>query len=342
MTSAEIPALLSVVFSVQNEAGIIPDIIARIERITSSLASDYEIVIVDNGSTDQTSTILQQLTSESGEANLQVYTLADRVDDLTARWVGVENALGDIVISIDPRHGDIDHLELLAREAANGNDIVFTRRTFPRGRRILPRTLVYKAFGVATKVSTGLDLDSYSTSLIAISRKVVNYMLQFPDPQIKFRNLPSTTGFRRTSITIPQWRSNGKDIKLRESLSRGIQLVTSSSEHPLRLTTSLSAFGAFASFAYSVYVVLIWAFKEDVAPGWVSLSMQQSGMFFLISLVLLVLSEYVLEISRKANSGPAYYIANELTSAKLTRKERLNVEVDSGLNQKSSKSLFRS
>jgi hypothetical protein len=167
-------------------------------------------------------------------------------------------------------------------------------------------------------------------------------MLQFPDPQIKFRNLPSTTGFRRTSITIPQWRSNGRDIKLRESLSRGIQLVTSSSEHPLRLTTSLSAFGAFASFAYSVYVVLIWAFKEDVAPGWVSLSMQQSGMFFLISLVLLVLSEYVLEISRKANSGPAYYIANELTSAKLTRKERLNVEVDSGLNQKSSKSLFRS
>lgn len=342
MTSAEIPALLSVVFSVQNEAGVLTDIIARVGRITSSLASDYEIVIVNNGSTDQTPDILQQLTSESGEANIQVYTLAGRVDDFTARWVGVENALGDIVISIDPRHGDIDNLELLAREAANGNDIVFTRRTFPRGRRSLPRTLIYKAFGSATKASTGLDLDSYSTILIAISRKVVNYLLQFPEPQIKFRNLPSTTGFRRTTITIPQRRHNGRDIKLKESLSRGIQLVTSSSENPLRLATSLSAFGAFASFAYSVYVVLIWAFKEDVAPGWVSLSMQQSAMFFLISLVLLVLSEYVLEISRKANSGPAYYIANELTSAKLTRKERLNVEVDNELNQKPSKSLFRS
>lgn len=341
MTSAEIPALLSVVFSVQNEAGILPGIIARIEHIISSLASDYEIVIVDNGSTDETSAILQQLTSGSGEANLQAYALAGHVDDLTARWVGIENALGDIVISIDPRHGDIDQLELLAREAARGNDIVFTRRTFPRGRRSLTRTLAYKAFGVATKVSTGLDLDSYSTSLIAISRKVINYLLQFPDPRIKFRNVQSTTGFRRTSITIPLRRSNGREIKLRESLSRGIHLVTSSSENPLRLATSLSALGAFASFAYSVYVVLIWAFKEDVAPGWVSLSMQQSGMFFLISLVLLVLSEYVLEISRKANSGPAYYIANEFTSAKLTRKERLNVEVDSGLNQKSSKSLFR-
>jgi glycosyltransferase involved in cell wall biosynthesis len=341
MTSAEIPALLSVVFAVQNEVESLHGIISRIADIMSRLASDYEIVVVDNGSIDQTSTLLQELTSEDGESNLQVYTLAGRVDDLTARWVGIENSLGDIVICIDPRHGDIDQLEHLAREAANGNDIVFTRRTFPRGRRSLPRTLLYKAFGVATKVSTGLDLDSYSTSLIAISRKVINYLLQFPDPQIKFRNLPSTTGFRRTSITIPLRRTYGSDIKLRESLSRGIQLVTSSSENPLRLATSLSAFGAFASLAYSIYVVLIWAFKEDVAPGWVSLSMQQSGMFFLISLVLLVLSEYVLEISRKANSGPAYYIANEFTSAKLTRKARLNVEVDDGLNPRATKMLFR-
>jgi hypothetical protein len=100
--------------------------------------------------------------------------------------------------------------------------------------------------------------------------------------------------------------------------------------------------GAFASLAYSIYVVLIWAFKEDVATGWVSLALQQSGMFFLISLVLLVLSEYVLEISRKANSGPAYYIADEFTSAKLTRKERLNVEVDGAMMPKPQKSLFKS
>ena len=121
-----------------------------------------------------------------------------------------------------------------------------------------------------------------------------------------------------------------------------MKLVTSSSEIPLRLATTLSAVGAISSLAYSVYIVLIWSVKEDVAPGWVSLSMQQSGMFFLISIVLLVLSEYILEISRKANSGPAYYIADEFTSARLTRKERLNVEVDSAMTQKPQKSLFKS
>ncbi|MEB3166490.1 MAG: glycosyltransferase [Cyanobacteriota bacterium] len=340
MVAAEIPLLLSVVCVVQNDSERLRELIARLEGVISPLVSDYEIVIVDNGSTDQTHPLLRRMTSVDGVANLQVYTLAGRVDELTARWVGVENSLGDIVVCIDPRHGDVDQLELLTREAAKGADIVFTSRVYPRGRRRLPRTFLYKAFGAATKLSTGLDLDSYSTSLIAIRRRVVSYLQQFPEPQIKFRNLAACTGFSRSTLSIPLQPDSGTEINLRQSFSRGIQLVTSSSENPLRLATALSAFGAFTSLAYSVYVVLIWVLKKDVAPGWVSLSMQQSGMFFLISLVLLVLSEYVLEISRKANTGPAYYVADEFTSAKLTRKERLNVEVDTGSSPRT-RSLFK-
>ena len=341
MTSSEIPILLSVVVVVQNQAEELRGLVSGIEDIISPLVSDYEIVIVDNGSNDQTSFSLQNLTSENGATNLQIFTLAGRVDDLTARWVGVENSLGDIVACIDPRHSELYQLERLTREAANGFDIVFTMQNFSRNRSSLPRTLLYKFFGSITKLSTGLDLNSYSTSLIAISRRVVNYLLQFPDPQTKFRNLPSTTGFSRSLISIPNQQRSARGINLRESFTRGIRLVTSSSENPLRLSTILSALGAFASLTYSIYVVLIWAFKEDVAPGWVSLSIQQSGMFFLISLVLLVLSEYVLEISRKANSGPAYYIAAEFTSARLTRKERLNVEVDDRGASRVAKPLFK-
>lgn len=169
------------------------------------------------------------MTSVDGVANLQVFTLAGRVDELTARWVGVENSLGDIVVCIDPRHGDVDQLELLTREAAKGADIVFTSRVYPRGRRRLPQTFLYKAFGAATKLSTDLDLDSYSTSLIAIRRRVVSYLQQFPEPQIKFRNLASCTGFSRSMLSIPLQPGSGTEINLRKSLSRGIQLVTSSS-----------------------------------------------------------------------------------------------------------------
>ena len=76
----------------------------------------------------------------------------------------------------------------------------------------------------------------------------------------------------------------------------------------------------------SEYVLAIGIFKTDVAPGWVSMSLQQSGMFFLISLVLLVLGEYILHMANLSNEGPLYHVGQEFTSAHITRRERLNIE----------------
>jgi hypothetical protein len=94
----------------------------------------------------------------------------------------------------------------------------------------------------------------------------------------------------------------------------------------MRLVTSLSLFGAVANLLYSFYVVASALFRSDIAPGWVSLSLQQSGMFFLISLVLLVLGEYILQMASLSNEGPLYHVGQEFTSAKLTRHHKLNIE----------------
>jgi TRAP-type mannitol/chloroaromatic compound transport system permease large subunit len=93
-------------------------------------------------------------------------------------------------------------------------------------------------------------------------------------------------------------------------------------------------FGAAANLIYSIYVIAVGLLKSDVAPGWVTLSLQQSGMFFLLSLVLLVLGEYILQVATRTNEGPAYHVAQEFTSAIMTRREKLNIEVVS--NQQSS------
>lgn len=46
------------------------------------------------------------------------------------------------------------------------------------------------------------------------------------------------------------------------------------------LVSALYLFGATANLLYSIYIMLIALFKHDIAPGWVSMSLQQSGMFF--------------------------------------------------------------
>ena len=71
----------------------------------------------------------------------------------------------------------------------------------------------------------------------------------------------------------------------------------------MRLVTALLIFGALSNALYSVYVLAIATFKADVAPGWVTLSLQQSGMFLLLSLVLLVMGEYMIYMARLSNKG---------------------------------------
>jgi hypothetical protein len=116
--------------------------------------------------------------------------------------------------------------------------------------------------------------------------------------------------------------------RLGDSIERGTRLLVTTTRAPMRVVTALSLFGAVANLAYSGYVVAIALFKDDIAPGWVSMSLQQSGMFFLISLVLMVLGEYILNMASLSNEGPRYHVGQEFTSARMTRRQRLNVEGD--------------
>jgi hypothetical protein len=323
-----IPILLSVVITVQDEAKTLERGILEISGIVAGMVSDYELVLIDNGSADQTLSELHRLATDQGVPNLQVFSLAERVDDHTAQWVGIENCLGDHVVCLDWHQDNLQVLQEVVRKAGEGFDLVFTRKSAPTNKRNNPKLFLYHLFGTLASRGMGMTLDTYSPTFIAISRRIINYVLQFPDPQIKFRNIASTSGFKRTCIVLPAATAHTPVINLRKSILRGIKLVTASSSLPLRMATLLAATGALISLFSSFYALLIWIFKKDVAPGWVSLSMQQSVMFFLVSMVLLVLSEYVLEISRKSSSGPSYYIADEFTSTKLTRKQRLNIEFD--------------
>ena len=73
-------------------------------------------------------------------------------------------------------------------------------------------------------------------------------------------------------------------------------------------------------------MVLIALLKPDVAPGWVTLSLQQSGMFFLLSAILFVLTEYMIHTMRWNMRGAEYFIDSERTSSVLSRRHKLNVE----------------
>ena len=319
------PIFLTVVFVVRNQEEKLETILRKAVTQLSGLVADYEIVVVDNSSEDGSVGLLKRLTREDGLPNLQVYALTKEVDSDTASWVGLENALGDFVAVVDPLEDDIAFLPQMLDKAVSGADVVFARNS-QKPKRTLSYRLAYSAFNWLYKNVNGLHLANDAPQFRVLSKRIVNFILQHSQPAVSYRHLPATGGFARANMSYSAPPLAAKTRRLGTSVDRGMRLLVSTTQTPMRLVTGLSLFGAAANVAYSVYVVIVGLFAEHVAPGWVSLSLQQSGMFFLISLVLLVLGEYILQMASLSNEGPLYHVGQEFTSARLTRREKLNIE----------------
>ncbi|KPC50401.1 hypothetical protein WG78_17375 [Amantichitinum ursilacus] len=300
-------------------------LITEVANAIAPLVSDYELIIVDNASTDDSVGSLKRLTSESGLPNLQVYALTKEVDLATAAWVGLENALGDYVAVINPLLDDIHFLPNMLEHAVTGADVVFANNEQKPAENMTYRA-AHTAFNGIYKYFNGLDLVKEAPQYRLLSKRVVNFILQHPQPGISYRHLPATGGFAKARLSYSSAPKLQRLNHAGGSFDRGMRLLVATTRAPMRFVTALSLFGAFANIIYSLYVVAIGLFKSNVAPGWVSLSLQQSGMFFLISLVLLVLGEYILNMVSVANEGPLYHVGQEFTSARMTRREKLNIE----------------
>ncbi|WP_277588021.1 glycosyltransferase [Pseudomonas chlororaphis] len=319
------PCFLSVVFVVRNQSKCIKKTLSDATEIISKIVSDYELIIVDNASDDDSIATLKHLTGENGLANLQAYALTKEVDADTASWVGLENALGDFVAVINPLVDDISFVPQMLDKAVNGADVVFANNEKKPEQSLAYRSANAVFQGLYNKLN-GVNLAKEAPQYRILSKRVINFILQHPQPAMTYRHLPATGGFARSYLTYSATPKSSPPKHLGESIDRGMRLLVSTTRAPMRLVTYLSLFGAIANVVYSIYVLTVGVLNPDVAPGWVSVSLQQSGMFFLISLVLLVLGEYILNMASLSNEGPLYHIGQEFTSARMTRLEKLNIE----------------
>jgi glycosyltransferase involved in cell wall biosynthesis len=321
------PIFLSLIIVVRNQSVDIKKILQDVTSSIGPLVSNYEIIIIDNASEDNSVATLRMLTDKNGFPNLQVFALTKEVDLDTATWIGLENSLGDFIVVFNPLVENIEFLSEMLEKSSGGFDIVFA---FNQYRPV--STFTYRfcsiVFNQVYKYFSGINLHKDTSQYRLLSRRVVNFILQHPQPAITYRHLPATSGFLKIKLNYTAEKQPMlSNARLGESIDRGMRLLVSTTRAPMRLVTSLSLFGAVANLLYSCYVIAVAFLKVDVAPGWISISLQQSGMFFLISLVLLVLGEYILNMVNLQNEGPPYHVGQEFTSARMTRHEKLNIDM---------------
>jgi glycosyltransferase involved in cell wall biosynthesis len=315
---------VSAVLRVNNAAAFIGPALQRLVDVMETNFRYYEIVIVDDASTDATRAIIERMQHQA--RNIQLYCLARRKGDNIALTAGFDHAIGDLIVTLDPRLDPPELIPAMVDLAVGGVEIVYG---LPRERvqnqgfynRIFGWFVIFLAW--INKVDVPHEISSYRL----VSRAVLNYMLEAADRHRTLLLLPAMSGYLHTSIGYDRLisRSDGPRVRRRQTLLKAIDLVFSTSTRPLRVITVMSLCISVLTLCYAVFILAVVVFKDDVAKGWASLSMQISGMFFVVCIILAVMSEYILQILEATNSHPRYYIASQNHSATMNYAKELNV-----------------
>lgn len=299
--------LVSVVAPCHNEA---PNVEPLYRALSFSLRSadwDAQIVLVDDGSTDETWTAISRIARR--DPRVRGVRLARSFGQQAAILAGLKHAGGDAVVTMD---ADLQHppalIPLMIRQWLQGTPVVLTRRSDPAETGAFKRmtsAMFYRVFSMLT----GVPMTAGTGEFRLIDRRVVDYLLSLQEGEYFLRGLISWTGFR--SVTLPYdaapRMAGTTKYTLRRMLRLAVSGVTAFSLTPLRLGTVLGLATAGLAFLELGYV-LIQAERGRTVPGWAS-AVGVMALLFAVQFILLgLVGEYLGRVYMSAKSRPPFVV----------------------------------
>ncbi|WP_432482326.1 glycosyltransferase family 2 protein [Kineococcus esterisolvens] len=309
---------LSVVVPARDEAEVLPALAERLRPVLDGLRADglagYEVLVVDDGSTDATPVVLARLRRQWPQ--LRVVRLRTSAGHQAALSAGLARARGRRgVITMDADLQDPPELlpELLA--AAVGDvEVVYAVRSDRSVDGPLKR-LTAAAFYRLVR-SLGGTAPAQAGDFRYTSRAVVDTVLRLPEQHRVLRLVVPELGFRAASV--PYARAARGAGRTKYPLNRMVRLsldaITGSSTAPLRLATLFGLGGAGLTSLLLVYALASFAAGSTV-PGWTSTLAVVAGAGTLQLLCLGVLGEYVGRLYVQLQGRPTYLVADDSLDA---------------------------
>jgi dolichol-phosphate mannosyltransferase len=309
------PKLLSVVAPAYNEAEGLPHFVEEVRRVLPPLAEDYEILIVDDGSKDASREVLAKLQLE--EPKLRWLSLSRNFGHQAALVAGLENARGDVVITMD---SDLQHppalLPQMVEHWREGTDVVFTTKA-QTSRGFSPGRFIMMKGGYAVlRYVSGLNLSFGQSDFRLLDRAVLDALIAMPERDKFLRGLIQWVGFRQTGIEyrVGERFAGTEKYTLRQLLHLVTTGVFSFTILPLRLFTGFGLTIACLSMVYGVIAVIAGGIALATSnpalspPGWATLT---AAITFLGGIQLIgigLLGEYVGRIYDEAKRRPTYVV----------------------------------
>ena len=269
---------ISIVFPVYNEEGNLELLYHQVKEALNSVNCDYEMIFVDNGSTDYSLNIIKELRNK--DPRILYISLSRNFGHQNALFSGMSTCCGDAVITMD---ADLQHpsslIPLLINKWRSGIDVVYTIKK--EARLSFIRHIMVKIFYWGISKVSGLKLSFGQSDFRLIDKKVLQVILQMPEYHKFLRGQISWLGFKQEGISfdVSQRHSGQSKFSYRDLFSFAFDGIFSFSRYPLHVVTLAGMTIALLSFLYMIYDVLRpWAlkvfFNSDIPlpPGWTTLA----------------------------------------------------------------------
>lgn len=309
--SIKTDTLISVLAVLENDSEIIEDFVREISNILSGSFTYYEVLLIDNGSIDFTDQKIRTL--QGTFPNLRLIRLSRPHHIETALAAGLENSLGDYVVVMDANTDPPDLIPSLIEAAVAGNDVVIAVRENREDQPFIRRRAAVIFYKVASKL-LGFSLQPNATHFRVFSRQVVNSLSRIGNKNRYLKYLNALVGFKQVHLPyrrIQRPQAHKKDPGLFKLVLAGLDIIISNSPAPLRLASLLGFISSSLSLIYFAYVLIVTIVKQKIAEGWITTNLMISTMFFLLFLILTILSEYIARILEESKDRPLYFIEYE-------------------------------
>ncbi|TCO65189.1 glycosyltransferase involved in cell wall biosynthesis [Actinocrispum wychmicini] len=298
---------LSVVVPCFNEEHGLAHLHEELSAVLSEVTTDFEVVLVDDGSTDQTLSRMRELAA--ADPHVRYVALSRNFGKESAMLAGLSEAKGDVIAIMD---ADLQHPpELLGQMVellGKGFDQVVARRDRKGEGKV--RKLSSKAYYKMMNRLVDVRLRDGEGDFRVMSRRAVDALLSLGEYNRFSKGLFAWIGFDTAVIDYEnrERRTGSSKWTFGKLLNYGIDGVVSFNNRPLRLAVWIGLIVTLLAFAYAGYVIIDTMISGIDAPGYATLMVGIAGIGGLQLLFLGIVGEYVGRIYYESKRRPHFLV----------------------------------
>lgn len=299
---------ISVVIPIYNEEANLTTLFVRLKRVLDELDVAYELIFVNDGSTDQSLQMIRDLALV--HQSVKYIDFSRNFGHQIAVSAGLEKSRGEAVVIIDADLQDPPELiEQLYKKMKEGYEVVYAKRKDRKGEDVLKRStakLFYRLLSRITTISIPLDTGDFRI----IHRKIVDILLMMPEKNKFLRGQISWIGFRQTFIEYnrEERKAGHTGYTYRKMLRFALDGITAFSDFPLKVVTYFGLLVSGFAFIVTLYALYSRFILKDYVQGWTSLMISLLFIGGVQMIAIGIIGEYLSRINSNIRNRPLYII----------------------------------